>query len=218
MNAGGHGSQTQLTANRGPSTAKSPIAPNKPAGPGRHGPGYAGPDQHDAHIRKARQHQAPQPPANPGPSEPYLMYDSVTPSALPSGQPVAAYADGGYAASAPQLTGHSSVLWIDTNGTDPSANVLDVEPGDASPAVAAQWVDARLTEHPDSVAIVYTMLSDWEQVKDGVGDLPSWMQSHVRYWIADPTGVPHLVPGSSATQWDWGTSVDISTANPNFNG
>ena len=73
-----------------------------------------------------------------------------------------------------------------------------------------------LTAYPNSVAIVYTMLSDWQAVQDSVGGLPSWMQSHVRYWIADPTGVPHVVPGSSATQWYWGSSYDISTANPNF--
>jgi hypothetical protein len=114
------------------------------------------------------------------------------------------------------VAGHHSVLWIDANGSDPSANVLDVEPGDATPAGAAQWVDARLTHQPKSVAIVYTMMSDWQAVKDNVGDLPSWMQSHVRYWIADPTGVNHVVPGSSATQWYWGSSYDISTANPNF--
>jgi hypothetical protein len=144
------------------------------------------------------------------------MYDSVMPSALPSGQAAAVYADGPYAASAAEVTGHSSVLWIDTNGSDPSANVLDVEPGDATPAGAAQWVDARLTAQPQSVAIVYTMLSDWQEVQDYVGGLPSWMQSQVRYWIADPTGVPHVVPGSSATQWYWGSTYDISTANPNF--
>jgi hypothetical protein len=144
------------------------------------------------------------------------VYDSVTPGTLPSGQPAAVYANGAYAVSASQVAGHSSVLWIDTNGSDPSANVLDVEPGDATPAGAAQWVDARLTQQRNSVAIVYTMLSDWQSVKDNVGDLPSWMQSHVRYWIADPTGVPHVVPGSSATQWYWGSNYDISTANPNF--
>jgi hypothetical protein len=66
------------------------------------------------------------------------------------------------------------------------------------------------------VAIVYTMLSDWPAVQGSVAGLPSWMQSHVRYWIADPTGVPHVVPGSSATQWYWGSNYDISTANPNF--
>jgi hypothetical protein len=144
------------------------------------------------------------------------MYDSVLPSALPSGQPAAVYADGPYAASASQVAGHSSLLWIDTNGSDPSANVLDVEPGDATPAGAAQWVDARLSAYPTSVAIVYTMLSDWQAVQDNVAGLPAWMQSHVQYWIADPTGVPHVVPGSSATQWYWGSTYDISTANPNF--
>jgi len=169
-----------------------------------------------AHVAKAAPRQAARPVVNPGPSKPYLVYDSVTPGTLPSGQPAAVYANGAYASSSSQVAGHSSVLWIDCNGSDPSANVLDVEPGDASPAGAAQWVDARLTSHPNSVAIVYTMLSDWQAVQGSVGGLPSWMQSHVRYWIADPTGVPHVVPGSSATQWYWGSNYDISTANPNF--
>ncbi len=163
--------------------------------------------------RRAAQHKAAQPS---GPTQPYLVYDSVTPSTLPSGQPAAVYADGAYAASSSQVAGHHSVLWIDTNGGDPNANVLDVEPGDATPAGAAQWVDARLSHQPHSVAIVYTMRSDWSAVQDAVGGLPSWMQSHVRYWIADPTGHPHVVPGSSATQWYWGSNYDISTANPNF--
>ncbi len=38
------------------------------------------------------------------------------------------------------------------------------------------------------------------------------MQARIRWWIANPTGYPHLVPGSDATQWYWGSSVDISTA------
>jgi hypothetical protein len=42
------------------------------------------------------------------------------------------------------------------------------------------------------------------------------MRSHVHYWIADPTGVPHIVPGSRATQWYWGKGYDVSTASPNF--
>ena len=66
------------------------------------------------------------------------------------------------------------------------------------------------------MAIIYTMRSDWSAVQSAVGTLPSSEQSQVRYWIADPTGVPHVVPGSSATQWYWGSNYDISTANPNF--
>jgi hypothetical protein len=149
-------------------------------------------------------------------AKPYTIYDSVTPSTIPSGQAAAVYANGAYAASSAQTSGHHSVLWIDTNGSDPSANVLDVEPGDATPAGAAQWVQHRLAKQPHSVAIVYTMMSDWQQVKDNVAHLPGWMQSQVRYWIADPTGAPHVVPGSSATQWYWGNSYDVTTANPNF--
>jgi hypothetical protein len=151
-------------------------------------------------------------------AKPYVMYDSVTPSTIPSGQAAAVYANGAYAASASQAAGHKSVLWIDTNGSDPAANVLDVEPGDATPAGAAQWVQQRLTSQPKSVAVVYTMMSDWQQVKDTVSALPGWMQSKVQYWIADPTGVPHAVPGASATQWYWGNSYDMTTANPGFSG
>jgi hypothetical protein len=149
-------------------------------------------------------------------AQPYLIYDSVTPGTIPAGRAAAVYANGAYASSSAQLAGHNSVLWIDTNGSDPAANALDVEPGDATPAGAAQWVQQRLSSLPHSVAIVYTMMSDWQQVKDNVATLPTWMQSKVRYWIADPTGVPHVVAGASATQWYWGNSYDITTANPDF--
>jgi hypothetical protein len=163
--------------------------------------------------RPAVQHKAAAPT---GPTKPYLVYDSVTPGTLPAGASAAVYADGAYAASSSQVGGHHSVLWIDANGSDPNANVLDVEPGDATPSGAATWVAAHLAKQPHSVAIVYTMRSDWSAVQDAIGGLPSWEQGHVRYWIADPTGVPHVVPGSSATQWYWGSNYDISTANPNF--
>jgi hypothetical protein len=151
------------------------------------------------------------------PKQPYTIYDSVNPSAVPAGQRIATYVDGPYAVSSSQVTGHPSVLWIDTNGSSPkAASALDVEPGDATPTGAAQWVQQKLTASPHSTAIVYTMQSEWPQVKAAVGTLPSSMQSHVRYWVADPTGVPHMVPGASATQWYWGNSYDISTAMPGF--
>jgi len=156
------------------------------------------------------------PKAAAAPAKPYTLYDSVTPSSIPAGEAAAVYANGNYAASASQANGHGRVLWIDVNGSNPSANVLDVEPGDATPAGAAVWVQQRLSSHPKEVAIVYTMRSQWQAVKDNVAHLPGWMQSKVRYWIADPTGVPHVVPGSSATQWYWGAHYDITTANPEF--
>ena len=82
--------------------------------------------------------------------------------------------------------------------------------------MAATWASARLTAWPTKVARIYTMISEWPAVKAAIATLPQQMQSHVRYWIADPTGVPHVVPGSDATQWYWGKNYDISTANPNF--
>jgi hypothetical protein len=196
--------------------APAKAAPAK-AAPAKAAPAKAAAPAHAtlaaAAPRPAAQHKAARPT---GPTKPYTIYDSVTPGSIPSSQPAAVYADGNYAASASQMSGHHSVLWIDANGSDPNANVLDVEPGDATPAGAAQWVQAHLKAQPNSVAIIYTMRSDWSAVQDAVGGLPSSEQSHVRYWIADPTGVAHVVPGSSATQWYWGSSYDISTANPNF--
>jgi hypothetical protein len=196
-----------------PAAAAKPAAAKPAAAKAAAKPAHATLARSAAKQHPAAKHKAARPT---GPTKPYVMYDSVTPGSLPANQPAAVYADGAYAASASQVAGHHSVLWIDTNGSDPNANVLDVEPGDATPAGAATWVQAHLAKQPHSVAIIYTMRSDWSAVQDAVGGLPSSEQSHVRYWIADPTGVAHVVPGSSATQWYWGTSYDASTANPNF--
>lgn len=148
-------------------------------------------------------------------ARPYDIYDSTTASALPADHADAVYADGAYAASPSEVPGHHR-LWIDVSGGDPNANALDVERGDASPDASAGWVDAHLRAQPHSTAIIYTARSNWPAVEQSVGTLPLWERAHVRYWIADPTGVRHVVPGSSATQWYWGKNYDISTANPNF--
>jgi hypothetical protein len=150
------------------------------------------------------------------PAKPFLMYDSTTPAAIPAHHPVATYADGGFAVPASQVQ-HRQVTWIDTNGTDPHAAALDVEPGDATPAVAAAWTKAKLSADPAAIAHIYTMRSEWPAVQAAVHTLPGHMQTHVRWWIADPTGIPHIVPGSQATQWYWGTNYDISTVTPSFN-
>jgi L,D-peptidoglycan transpeptidase YkuD (ErfK/YbiS/YcfS/YnhG family) len=109
------------------------------------------------------------------------------------------------------------VLWIDTNGSDPSASALDVEPGDATPSGASQRVKEKLSAQPNGVAIVYTMRSEWQAVKDAIGSLPASMPGKVRYWIADPTGVNHNVAGASATQWYWGTTTTSRRRTPASN-
>ena len=151
-----------------------------------------------------------------GPIKPYLIYDSVTPSSIPVHKVAAAYATGKFAASASDLSGHDQVLWIDTTGYDSHANALDVEPGDATPSMAASWAWNRLHETPNALARIYTMRSEWPAVQAAVSHLPEKMQSQIRWWIADPTGVPHVVPGAAATQWYWGSHYDITTATPRF--
>jgi hypothetical protein len=149
-------------------------------------------------------------------AKPYSMYDSVTPGQIPGNHPVATYATGGYAVSQAQVSG-KQVIWIDTDGSAPAkASVLDIEPGNVDPSAAAGWAKARLAANPHAVVRIYTMLSQWDAAKASIHTLPGWMQSHVKWWIADPTGVQHVVPGSDATQWYWGPSYDISTVNPGF--
>jgi hypothetical protein len=150
------------------------------------------------------------------PAKPYSIYDSVTPSAIPSSQKsVATYATGPFAASASQVAG-KKVTWIDTHGYDYKASALDIEPGDATPSVAASWAWHRLHAHPHAIARLYTMISEWPAVKSAVASFPAQMRDRIHYWIADPTGTPHLVPGSDATQWYWGSNYDITTASPGF--
>jgi hypothetical protein len=217
-----HATATPATAHAAAAPARATTAPAHAAPAPAHAaaaPAHAAAAPAHAAPARAAAHAAPAHPAAPAaPAKPYLIYDSVTPSAVPAGQPIATYANGAYAASPSSVAGHGSVLWIDTNGSDPGANALDVEPGDATPAGAAQWVWTKMRADHGATAIVYTMISDWGSVQANIGSLPAWMQPHVKYWIADPTGVPHVLPGASATQWYWGNNYDITTANPGFQG
>jgi hypothetical protein len=196
------------------SKASGPAHPAAAAnGPAKKAAAPARPAHDAAKPAHAAHHAAPAA----QPTKPYLMYDSVIPSAIPRGHVAAVYATGPYTASQSQVAGRGgAVVWIDTMGSDPSASALDVEPGDATPSIAATWARQRLSQHPHAVARIYTMISEWGSVKAAIAGLPKGMQSRVRWWIADPTGVAHLVPGSDATQWYWGSSYDISTATPRF--
>ncbi|MGH3401851.1 MAG: hypothetical protein ACRDRJ_04915 [Streptosporangiaceae bacterium] len=177
--------------------AKHPAARHAPAKPAQR-----------ARHQAAPKHQAP--------ARPFQIYDSVTPGQIPAHHQIATYATGNYAASPAEVAGRGPVMWIDTTGSDYAASVLDVEPGDATPTVAANWAFHRLSQHRTGVARIYTMISEWSAVKSAVATLPSWMRSHIRWWIADPTGSPHIVPGASATQWYWGSHYDITSASPGF--
>jgi len=130
---------------------------------------------------------------------------------------VGTYSTGARPVPASAVAGRKQVLWIDTLATDPAGSgALDVEPGCATPSQVPGWVSGRLKAHPHQTAIIYMSLSEWPQVQADVASLPASMRSRIRWWVADPTGVPHIVPGSSATQWYWGSTYDESMAAPDF--
>jgi hypothetical protein len=158
----------------------------------------------------------PRPSASAAPAQPYEFYDSIDPETVPAGAEVATYATGANPTPASLVAGRKKVLWIDTEGTDPQAQVIDVEPGCASPSQVPQWVQSHLADDVGSVAIVYTTISEWSEVQQDVSALPASMQADIRWWIADPTGYPHIVPGSQATQWYWGANYDESEALPSY--
>lgn len=189
------------TPAKAPAKAPAKKAPAKHQAPARHAAGHAAVARRATPVKPAR---------------PFQIYDSVTPGSIPAHQRVATYATGNYAASPAQVAGRGQVMWIDTTGSDYAASVLDVEPGDATPTLAANWAYHRLTQHRTGLARIYTMISEWPAVKSAVATLPAWMQSHVRWWIADPTGSPHIVPGAAATQWYWGKNYDITNASSRF--
>lgn len=183
-------------------SATAPARPGLAAAPAR-------PSPRPTPARKP----APRPPADP--PQPFEFYDSTVPSSVPAGKLLATYATGKFAVPESALGGRP-VIWIDAWATDPQASVLDIEPGDATPAMAVTWVRDKLTADPSARARLYTPLGEWQEVQDAVSVLPASMRSHIRWWIADPTGVNHVVKGADATQWFWGTSYDISTALPGF--
>jgi hypothetical protein len=167
------------------------------------------------HHLAAPAHAATAAPA--APAKPYLIYDSTTPTNIPARQQVVAtYGDGPHPTSASLVTGRKTVMWISITGHDYGASVVDVEPGNATPAEAASWAWHKLKSSPDAVARIYTMLTEWPAVRAAVASFPAPMRARIHWWIANPTGQPHIVPGSEATQWYWGSNYDITTASPGF--
>jgi hypothetical protein len=150
-------------------------------------------------------------------AKPWRFYDSLTPNQIPAHKRIATYATGHLAAPASEVAGRGPIMWIDVTGYDYKATALDTEPGDATPQLAADWALHRLQDYPSALAHIYTFKAEWPQVKaDVAATVPHKLQDRIRWWIADPTGYPHMVPGAQATQWYWGSGYDISTASPGF--
>jgi hypothetical protein len=208
------GAAGQAAPTRAAGQAAGQAAPTRAAGQAAPGRAAASASPADSGRSRASSQHLARPSA---PASPYLIYDSVTPAAIPASQgTVATYADGPHSVPASQVTGRKSVLWISITGQDYAASVVDVEPGNASPAAAGSWAWHRLSANRHAIARIYTMINEWPAVQSAVASFPAQMRSRIHWWIADPTGTPHLVPGSDATQWYWGSHYDITTAAPGF--
>ena len=70
--------------------------------------------------------------------------------------------------------------------------------------MAAAWAQHRLSANPHALARIYHALGVGRGEVLAVSSMKKSMRDRIRWWIADPTGVKHIVPGSSATQWYWG--------------
>jgi hypothetical protein len=213
--AGELGRSSAATGMAYPLPSQSAAAQSGNPDQAEHRPGSTARSADARHQGKPSPSPTPSPSQSAAPEQPIEIYDSANPAAIPPGVMCATYATGDYAVPAAEMAGRPTI-WIDAWGTDPAASALDVEPGDATPSMVPDWVEQHLALEPSDNARIYTMLDEWPAVQQAVATLPAWMQARVRWWIADPTGVPHMVPGASATQWYWGPNYDISTAEPGF--
>jgi len=135
-----------------------------------------------------------------------LMYDSTNAAKIPTNaEVVAGYVDGEYAWTNadwerfPNAVKVRIAVFPWTN----DGEVLDCENGDATPDQCPGWIRLRQSGGV-AVPTIYCNLSSLAAVKAACQGLT------YNLWIADPTGAPHLVAGSVATQYQWTSGYDLS--------
>jgi hypothetical protein len=127
------------------------------------------------------------------------MYDSVTPSAIPTNAAlVAGYIDGPFAWSNAQWARfpRSVPVRIATRAATNAGHVLDVETGDATPTQATAWVTMRRKAGTDPS--VYCNASTWPTVQAAF-TAAKVAQPH--YWIAHYDGSTAIPAGAVAKQY-----------------
>lgn len=150
------------------------------------------------------------------------MYDSTDCNAIPTDVvAVAGYIDGALY-TWPETCWNrwdsqkTRILRISVWGPWNEGDILDIETGDATPAQAGPWATNRIQNgvvHP----ICYCSVSNLSKVIASLNK--SGVRSQCYLWVADPTGVPHIYPGSDATQYGWngtGGNYDLSLCQPWF--
>ena len=134
--------------------------------------------------------------------------DSTTLADIPAAgtQLVMAYTNGLYKVTPADVAtrfGTTPVAWIDVNGSDEFADVLDVETGDATVAGAVAWVKAKLLTKPVYPPIVYCNRATLTPLFDAMGAAGLHVVTHFRLWIATLDGtktVPDMT-GVTAVQY-----------------
>lgn len=133
-------------------------------------------------------------------------YDSIdsTVTALPDGADLYAGYDDGHWPDAAAIASRfpdKTVLRVTVFATDNEGDVLDVERGDATPAEAPGWVQARRTAGHGG-PLVYCSLNTWPLVRQAFTDAKV---PEPGYWIAAyPGNGPQLYPGSVGHQYGQG--------------
>ena len=130
----------------------------------------------------------------------YTMYDAVNVKNLPRKATMLAGYVGGYWPTFPLLPKNAIRVSIAINATQ-TADVLDVEKGDATPQEAPSWIVRMRTK--GIVPTVYCAASNRQAVIDACA---AAKVAYPFFWIADWTNVAHLAEGSIATQWADGTA------------
>lgn len=162
--------------------------------------------------------------------QPTTMYDDVTLSLIPKDAPVVAGYTSGLFPTWPKLAAlfpKARRVSIAVNAAH-DADVLDCEPGDATPAQAPAWIKRQHARKIKRTPVIYCSVS---QCLDVVRACSAQGLQHSRdylLWTAHYTGRRHLcgpqcgfsMPfNADATQYDnhaLGRSLDVSVLAPSF--
>jgi len=129
-----------------------------------------------------------------------LMYDAVTPENIPrNAAMVAGYLNGPYAWTWNDwnMFPNAVKVRISVRANYPDGHVLDVEPGDATPEEAPEWVRLRRISGL-AMPTIYCNLSTWPAVRNAF--LRRAMPEPL-YWIAHYDGKFNIPSGAIAKQY-----------------
>jgi hypothetical protein len=152
-------------------------------------------------LANLEHHQPPKPAPKPHPAPRFDMYDSTVVAHIPSGAvAVAGYVNGSFANFNAMVARfpHAKHLSISVNSSG-NAKCLDIEKGDATPADAPAWV-RRQHARGEKEPVVYANTSTMPAVIDALTKNGIKRDEYL-VWTAHYTNIPHVEPGSDATQW-----------------